>query len=158
MQWTGLLIAFSPDSSLRSAQKTEVLTSALGLLGHHVLPEVAWSKHIIMIMLCRLYSGSESRLMIRNNSRAAVPGLIVGDVNLSFACLVHNEVFLFSARLVSYCFCINRTLCPIEFWFPGHFVRIGTEKMCNTVISLLCLSLSMSLFLILSVIFNVGWM
>ena len=69
--------------------------------------------------------------MIRNlyKSLAAVPGLIISDVNFAFACFVHNHRILFSANLVSYCFGIIRTPCPIKVWSPGHFVLEGAQKL-----------------------------
>ena len=42
----------------------------------------AWSKHI---MLCRLNSWTKSNFMIRNHSTAAVPWLIISDVNFNFS-------------------------------------------------------------------------
>ena len=62
----------------------------------------AWFKHV---MLCRLYTYSctESNFMIRNLHMAAVPGLIVSDVNCNFP-YVHNHWLFFSASLEFYCF------------------------------------------------------
>ena len=39
---------------------------------------------------------------------------------------------LFSASLMSSCFCIIRTPSPIKIWSPEHVVRYDAAKMCNT--------------------------
>ena len=60
--------------------------------------------------------------MIRNHSKAAVPGLTVSDVNFNVLSFAHNNGFCFSASLASYCFSIIGTPCPVKFWSPGHFI------------------------------------
>ena len=45
--------------------------------------------------------------MIRNHTKAAIPGLTVKDVNFDFSCFVHNNGILFSASPVSYCFFVS---------------------------------------------------
>ena len=47
------------------------------------------------------------------------------DVNFVFN---SKQQILFSASLVSYCFCIIRTPCPIKFWSPRHFVYQVLKK------------------------------
>ena len=53
-------IIFPTNSSLRSAQNADKLTSAFGLKGHHALAEVSghdtYAPQSKLIMLCRLYS------------------------------------------------------------------------------------------------------
>ena len=39
---------------------------------------------------------------------------------------------LFSASLVSYCFCIVRTLCPVKSWSSGHFI-LQDAQICATL-------------------------
>ena len=39
---------------------------------------------------------------------------------------------VFSASLLSYCWCIIRTLCPIKIWSLGHYVLQDAPKTCNT--------------------------
>ena len=78
-------ILFPPNSSLRSAHNTDkcIRTAQAPCLGWSKQPcYSAWSKHI---MLCRLYSWTASNFMIRNHSTAAVPGLIISDVNFNFS-------------------------------------------------------------------------
>ena len=78
-------IIYPPNSSLRSAEKTDVFTSAYGLHGHHVLAmSSTQSKHFVLIF------------MIRNCSMATVQGLIISDVNFNFSCFVtvHNNILL----------------------------------------------------------------
>ena len=113
-----------------SAKKTEVLTSASGLLGHHVLTKevatyAAWSKRM---MLCRLYSWSESRFMIRNCSSCSRTNCQWCELKLFLFC---SQQILFSASLVSFCFCISRTSCPIKFWSPGHFAKNKNAQPCS---------------------------
>ena len=75
------------------------------------------------IMLCGLYIWAESNFIIRNTSVAAVPGRTDDwwcEPKLFMFC--SQPRILFSASLVSYCFCIIRTLCPIKMWSPGHFL------------------------------------
>ena len=54
-----------------------------------------------------LYSLTESKFMIRSYLTAAVPGLIVSDVNFNFSCSVHNHRF-----------------CFLEVWCPTVFVSL----------------------------------
>ena len=84
----------------------------------------AWSK---LIMLCRLYGWTESRFMIRNHSTAAIPGLTVKDVNFNFSCFVHNR-FCFLQVWCPTVFASSGHLCPVNFWFPGHFVLFSAQK------------------------------
>ena len=48
-----------------------------------------------MLFLCRLYSWTESKFMTRSHFMAAVPGLIISDVNFNFSCFLHNSQFCF---------------------------------------------------------------
>ena len=92
-----------------------------------------WSK---CIMLCRLYNWTKSRFMIRNHFTAAVSGLIVSDVNLNFSCFVHNvQRILFSASLVSLCFCIIRTLfeCVLSNFGLQDTLSYQVLKKCATL-------------------------
>ena len=92
--------AYPPNSCLRSAQNTDMLTkhrSAFGRQERHVLATVSgnstWSKRII---LCRLYHcWTESKFVMRNHSTAAVPGLIVSEVNFNCSSFVDNQGFSF---------------------------------------------------------------
>ena len=76
------------------------------------------------IMLCRLYSWTECKFVVRNHSTAAVLGLIVGDVNFNFLCFVHSARFRFLQVWCHSVFWNIRTLCPITFWSPGHIVLL----------------------------------
>ena len=53
--------------------------------------------------------------MIRNHITVAVSGLIVSDVNFNFFMFSSQTRILFSASLVSYCFDVIGTPCPINF-------------------------------------------
>ena len=54
----------------------------------------ARSKRIVLF-LCRPYSETESKFITGSHFTAAVPELIVLDVNFNFSCLVHNRGFCF---------------------------------------------------------------
>ena len=68
--------------------------------------------------------------MIRSHLRAAVPGLIVSDVNFNFSCFDHNYGF---CLLQVYCFCIIKTPCPIKIWSPGRYVLYKALKEMSTL-------------------------
>ena len=84
--------------------------------------------NLIILFLCRLFCWNESKFMTKSHFTAAFPGLIVSDVNFNLPLLCSQPWILFSACLVSYCFCIIGTPCPIKIWSPGHFVLSGAKK------------------------------
>ena len=55
--------------------------------------------------------------------KAAVKALI-SDAHFSLPSFVHNpKFFVFSStNVASHCFLIITTLCPVNIWYPGHFV------------------------------------
>ena len=65
-------------------------------------------------MLCRLYSWTESRFMVRNHSAAAVLGLSLSDVNFNISCFVHNNGF-----------CFLQVWCPTVSASSGHRVPLN---------------------------------
>ena len=81
------------NSNLGSAQKTDMFTSA-------PRPQ-------------RRHGWTESNFKIRSNFTAAVPGLIVGDVNFKFSRFVRNHRF-----------CFLQVLCPTVFVLLGHHVLL----------------------------------
>ena len=124
-------------SSLGSVQKTDVLTSASGPQRHHALAEV--SSHVKCTVkahyafLWRLFCRTESKFMIRSHFTAVVPGQIVSGVNFNFFCFCSQpQISFFSANLLSTVFASSLRPCPIKIWSPGHFVLLGTQKVCNT--------------------------
>ena len=72
-----------------------------------------------MHLLCRLYSWTKSTTDCQ-------------WCELQLFLLCSQPPILFSASLVSYCFCIIGTLCPIKIESPGHFVLWSAKKMYNT--------------------------
>ena len=68
----------------------------------------AQSKHITLF-LCKLYSWTESKVMIGSHFTAAVSGLIVCDVNFNCSCFVQNHRF-----------CFLQVRCPTVFASSGH--------------------------------------
>ena len=79
-----------------------------------------WPKYIDMygarskhIMLCRLYSWTESKFMTRNHSTAAVPELTVSGVNFNFFLFSHNHEFYYL-----------QTWCPTVPASSGHQIII----------------------------------
>ena len=51
--------------------------------------------------------------MIRNHCTAAVPGLIISDVNFNFSCFIHNHGL-----------CVLHVWHPIVFASSGHVVQL----------------------------------
>ena len=92
----------------------------------------AWSKHS---MLCRLCRWTESNFMVRNHSRAAVPGRNYDPwCKLRLFMLCSQPWILLLVSLVSCCHCFIKTLCLIKLWSPGHLVLQGAQETmhCNT--------------------------
>ena len=119
-------IVSPPNSSLRSAQKTEVLTTASEPVGHDVWAEVSspvWCT-VKGILLCRLYGCTESKI------RDQKPLYSGCSRTSSQWCELQrfNDGVLFSVSLASYRFYIIRTPCLAKFWSPGHFVLASAKK------------------------------
>ena len=78
------------------------------------------SKHIILFPY-RLYSLNKSKFMIEATLWQLFQDWL--SVMWTSVFLFYSQPWiLFSAILVSYCFCIIRTLSPIKIWSLGHFV------------------------------------
>ena len=89
----------------------------------------------IMLVLCRLCSWTESQFMIGSHFTAAVSGLIVSHVNFQLFLFCSQPRIVFSTSLVSNCFCITGTPCPMNIWSQGRFIQKDPTKMCNTASS-----------------------
>ena len=92
----------------------------------------AWAK-CIMLLLCRLYSWTKSKFtMIRSYFTAAVPGLIVSDVNFNFSCFVHNNRF-----------CFLQVWCSTAFASSGHNVllKLGLQDTVSYKVTKNCAAL-----------------
>ena len=65
--------------------------------------------------------------MIRSYFTAAVPGLIISDVNFNFSCFVLNHGFCF---LQVWCPAVFASSghCVLLKWNSGHFVIQGDKK------------------------------
>ena len=89
-----------------------------------------------MLFLCRLCSWIKCNFIIKSHFTAAIPGLIVSELNFNFSCYVHNHGFCFlqdwrptvpaSSGHHVLLKLVSITLCPIRW-----------KKMCKTALRLL---------------------
>ena len=93
-------IVFPPNASLSSAQNRRVdkkknvhKTAGAQCFSWSKLPGIVHGQSALCF--AGFNSWSKSKFMIRNHSPAAVPGLIIVDVNFNLSCFVHNHWFCF---------------------------------------------------------------
>ena len=110
-------LVFRPNSSLKSVQNTDVVTSASRLQWHRVLAEVSGYVQIVEGQSTLYFVGCKAELGVSSWSETTLWQLFQDWMSVMWTSTFHvlfTTTNFISARLVSYCFCIVRTACPIK--------------------------------------------